>query len=111
MRQVLNQATSKSFIDLSAFLTIGFGVCTNIHSLPVRICVPFFCVYVLGFAISSKICSKRAFLEWRTSYSKRWQTTSRWFYVSLRKRQRESSISNRTSCKEKHNTTTPIKRV
>jgi hypothetical protein len=59
MRQVLNQSTSKSSIDLSAFLTIGFGVCTNTHSSPVPICVPSFCVYVFGFAISPKLCDER----------------------------------------------------
>jgi hypothetical protein len=63
MRQVLNQSTSKSFIDLSAFLTIGFGVCTNTHSSPVRICVPFFCVYVFGCSVSSKLCDDRALLD------------------------------------------------
>lgn len=63
MRQVLNQSTSKGFIDLSAFLTIGFGVCANTHSSPARICEPFFCVYVFGFSISSKLCHERALLD------------------------------------------------
>jgi len=63
--------------------------------------VPFFRVYVFGSAISSNLCDECSLLEWHTSDRKRWQTTSRWFYVSLRQRQCESSISNRALYKRK----------